>query len=547
MANAGIGMLLSLGANAALNDTLAPSPEASEPCDFLDDMCLSNLAEGAPVWTFILELVLFAYGFIGLAIVCDDYLVLALERICEEFQIREDVAGATFMAFGSAAPEIVINAVTTIKQASAEEDDAGDEPSIGVGAIIGSGIIAFLLIPAICALSVENDIKLILKRRPLFRDVITYATSLLLLCIFFADGRIVTWEAGILVGLFVIYVMVVVSSPKIRRVFRVKVLGKKQKARTNFIEQAREKRKTLLAQSATRSDEAPSDNTGGESLIDSDENSLAARVVNNSADLTTEEEDIDAADELAKRSASMSNYSMMMDAENPSANGAQNMEEEDEKGTCIGNFIWKIAYPLRFLFEWTCINCEHDGQYAKWYPVTFLVAFIWVSSFSFIIGTVAQRWAYVFKDLSGINIGGEWFGLVVVSIGAEIPDAVSSMTVARRGYGSMAVSNAIGSQIINILIGLGLPWFMSNLGGTCIRLFAHRNLEVAAFFQFGIVFTFLCLLLGVALVMGQNKAMLTRPKAKFLMTAYVVVIITYTLVQVFNRKPDAPKDLKCPY
>merc|ERR1711871_1018011 len=117
------------------------------------------------------------------------------------------------------------------------------------------------------------------------------------------------------------------------------------------------------------------------------------------------------------------------------------------------------------------------------------MGFIWVSSFSFIIGTVAQRWAEVFYDKSGINIGGEWFGLVVVSIGAEIPDAVSSMTVARRGYGSMAVSNAIGSQIINILIGLGLPWLITDLAskGGCIRLLSHVSLQYAATFQFCVV------------------------------------------------------------
>ena len=45
-----------------------------------------------------------------------------------------------------------------------------------------------------------------------------------------------------------------------------------------------------------------------------------------------------------------------------------------------------------------------------------------------------------------------------------------SVTVAKRGYGSMAVSNSTGSQIINILIGLGLPWLISNMGGQQISV-----------------------------------------------------------------------------
>eukprot|EP00965_Chrysotila_dentata_P077753 2565292-Pleurochrysis_carterae.AAC.1 len=34
----------------------------------------------------------------------------------------------------------------------------------------------------------------------------------------------------------------------------------------------------------------------------------------------------------------------------------------------------------------------------------------------------------------------------VIAIGAEIPDTIQSVTVAKRGYGSMAVSNSTGSQ-----------------------------------------------------------------------------------------------------
>ena len=122
----------------------APSAQPSPPggCNFLSDMCLGGLEDSAFGWALALEVFLFAYAFVGLAIICDDYLVMSLERVCEKLHVREDVAGATFMAFGSAAPEIVVNAVTTLKQASADPSSGGaveDVASIGVGAIIGSG------------------------------------------------------------------------------------------------------------------------------------------------------------------------------------------------------------------------------------------------------------------------------------------------------------------------------------------------------------------------------------------------------------------------
>ncbi len=39
-------------------------------------------------------------------------------------------------------------------------------------------------------------------------------------------------------------------------------------------------------------------------------------------------------------------------------------------------------------------------------------------------------------------------------------DALSSILVARDGYGDMAVSNAIGSNVFDINLGLGLPFII---------------------------------------------------------------------------------------
>ena len=45
----------------------------------------------------------------ALAIVCDDWLVPALESICDELALTPEAASATFLAFGSSAPELSIN------------------------------------------------------------------------------------------------------------------------------------------------------------------------------------------------------------------------------------------------------------------------------------------------------------------------------------------------------------------------------------------------------------------------------------------------------
>lgn len=48
----------------------------------------------------IIHILIAIFTFLGLAIVCDDYFVSSLDRICEELRLSPDVAGATFMAAG---------------------------------------------------------------------------------------------------------------------------------------------------------------------------------------------------------------------------------------------------------------------------------------------------------------------------------------------------------------------------------------------------------------------------------------------------------------
>ena len=70
------------------------------------------------------------YMFWALAIVCDDYFVASLEEISEALGLSPDVAGATFMAAGSSAPELF----TSLMGVFAVKND------VGVGTIVGSAV-----------------------------------------------------------------------------------------------------------------------------------------------------------------------------------------------------------------------------------------------------------------------------------------------------------------------------------------------------------------------------------------------------------------------
>ena len=51
-------------------------------------------------------------------------------------------------------------------------------------------------------------------------------------------------------------------------------------------------------------------------------------------------------------------------------------------------------------------------------------------------------------------------GLTVLAVGTSIPDLLASVIVARKGQGDMAVANAVGSNIFDILVGLGVVWMV---------------------------------------------------------------------------------------
>ena len=110
------------------NSTCAVACDTS-CCSGVENLCLDNI-DGSG-WGVFLEVCVLLYAFVAVAIVADEHLVVSLETLCVRWSVREDVAGASFMAFGSAAPEIIINAISTLKMVLSDGD--GDDRRRGGG------------------------------------------------------------------------------------------------------------------------------------------------------------------------------------------------------------------------------------------------------------------------------------------------------------------------------------------------------------------------------------------------------------------------------
>ena len=94
-------------------------------------------------------------------------------------------------------------------------------------------------------------------------------------------------------------------------------------------------------------------------------------------------------------------------------------------------------------------------------------------------------------------------GLTVCAIGTSGPDAIASLIVAKEGNGVMAVSNAFGSNVFDILFGLGFPFMLKTLMSGDFAV-STDGLTESIYIMFGCLFLFLAICLYSKLVVSRS-------------------------------------------
>jgi Ca2+/Na+ antiporter len=142
-----------------------------------------------------------------------------------------------------------------------------------------------------------------------------------------------------------------------------------------------------------------------------------------------------------------------------SAGGTVTQEQDpadsaDDEAMC-GNFFDQICTPIMFLFEHSIPDCRKP-QWEKYYGLTFFASIVWIAILAFAMVTLASKVACI------VGIPEIVMGVTVLAAGTSVPDCLGSIIAARQGMGGMAVANAIGSNVFDICIGLGLPWIIKS-------------------------------------------------------------------------------------
>merc|ERR1719263_1935324 len=167
----------------------------------------------------------------------------------------------------------------------------------------------------------------------------------------------------------------------------------------------------------------------------------------------------------------------------------------------------------------TIPNCAEPGNKDK-YVSTFVWSILWIGLLSYLM----VAWASKLGCLFGIHPA--IMGCTILAAGTSVPDAIGSLIVAKQGQGDMAVSNAIGSNVFDILLGLGIPWVLNGLiFGTPIVVDVANILPLSLILAGTLVGVY-----GVALCSGFY---LTKPVGLIFFSFYFV-FVGYNLAHEFH-------------
>jgi len=378
------------------------------------------------------------YMFCALAIVCDEFFVPALEVIIDKLQITEDVAGATLMAAGGSAPELFTSIIGVFFSKS----------DVGIGTIVGSAVFNVLFVIGMCAMFSKGILEL--TWWPLFRDCSFYVVSICLLMTFFADEKIMWYEAMTLLLYYVCYVVFMKFNVQIEAYVKSKLSNNQVKPKESSTSNSSAR--------SSKPEEEPEENTTTGLTQWTEMRKLKI---------------IHRAGRPVKRMSTMSRDTRLFNAvlqvqvptkldeeKSLESNGSDDDDsffdmswpQNDLKRQFFYVFLFGITGPLWL----TLPDVRREGK-EKFVAGTFFGSIMWIGAYSYIMVWMAE----VIGRLLSIPV--EIMGLTVLAAGTSVPDLITSVIVAKKGFGDMAVSSSIGSNIFDITIGLPFPWLLYSI------------------------------------------------------------------------------------
>ena len=424
------------------------------------------------------------YLFLAIAIVCDDCFVPALEDLSLRLGLSDDVAGATLMAAGGSAPELFTSLVATFQRDSGE--------GIAVSTVMGSAVFNVLFVIGVCCFVVPRNVDLRLRPYPLLRDCTFYGLGLGAFAAFaggISPGLIEPWEAAVMFCLYILYVLFMAYwTEKVEGLFE-RTFAPSTKIISTTVQYHTDSEETItLDEELTETHDVEKESavekrTDGKSkyieLCAMPQTRHAGTVINgteashaNGKSIPIERESLIYEDELAKCKDDKSiQVKQLVDEAGLGGESSDDYDDADDEpflkrltcpspgSTCFDYLSYFVQLPLVVLLGFTIpdirIEANTSNPSACRAVGAFIMSIVWIGIFTYAL--------VLFAEIMGSNLGipNALMGLTVLATGASAPDMLSSVAVARKGKGDMAVSSTIGSNIFDLLLGLPIPWLLS--------------------------------------------------------------------------------------
>jgi len=167
-----------------------------------------------------------------------------------------------------------------------------------------------------------------------------------------------------------------------------------------------------------------------------------------------------------------------------------------------------ILFPLAF--------STPDVRRAKWrmfFPVTFIMSILWIAVFSYLM----VWWTETLGRTLGLGAKPEIMGLTLIAAGTSVPDLITSVIVARKGLGDMAVSSSLGSNLFDICVGLPIPWLIAIAAG-------KKYIVVDANGMFCSVLMLFAMLIAIIIIIAISKWRMTKVLGLSMFMSYFVYL-----------------------
>ena len=148
----------------------------------------------------------------------------------------------------------------------------------------------------------------------------------------------------------------------------------------------------------------------------------------------------------------------------------------------------------------------------KWTSLQFFMCIVWIGIYTYIMVWMS---VYVGKTF---GIPPPIMGLTLLAGGTSLPDTMASIAVAKKGQGTMAVANAVGSNVFDICVALAFPWLLKSIVLNETSKIYSDNISI-------MVFTLFLTVILVVMSINFSNWKLTLKTGYVLMFAYLIFVL----------------------